>query len=801
MKYKNNIKEQAGEESTEIQRQFVGLKAQLKKINKLWHETELNFNTLAEMADEAIIVYQKKEIVYANPAAEKMTGYDRRELKSDFMELVHPLCKNMIKKQWLKLLRNRQKSISNVIKIISRNGHEMDIKVNATKINYNEKPSIIAIAKDIANHTQIKNKTKEYESGEKNYTLDAHAPNRLLMQDNHVVGLAGVTSDMSGQKWPGEALRESENRYRTIFETTGAATIIVEEKMTISLVNREFEELSGYSKTEIENKRSFLDFIFKEDIDILNNNACKTNQLNTPVNCELRFISRRSGIRNVHLTANYIPGTKKRVISILDITERKKIEKKLRENEAHLRYITDNILDIIAQIGVGGILRYVGPSIEGILGYKPGELIGSSIFSLIHPDDLEMALTTCRKARGARLPGGLEFRYRHAEGYYLWLETVGNILFDNNGNITGAILNARDITRRKRMEEQLRYLSFHDPLTGLYNRTYFEQEMHRLEGDRHSPIGIVICDVDGLKFINDTFGHKTGDALLMAAAGAIKKSFRAGDMIARIGGDEFAVLLPECDGESVNRACQRIKNHIKEYNASDSRIFLSISIGYAVSGAINTNLTQIFKEADNNMYREKLRRSQNARNDIVQTLMKALEIKGLFFEEHAQQVQNLVIKMANIIGLPQHKIRDLRLLAQFHDIGKVSTPETILFKPDPLTPEERVELQRHCEIGHRIAHSTPDLLSIADWILKCHEWWNGQGYPIGLKGEEIPLECRILAIADAYEAMISERPYRHAISGKEALKELRRCAGTQFDPSLVKIFIEMKMEEKQGKNP
>lgn len=144
------------------------------------------------------------------------------------------------------------------------------------------------------------------------------------------------------------------------------------------------------------------------------------------------------------------------------------------------------------------------------------------------------------------------------------------------------------------------------------------------------------------------------------------------------------------------------------------------------------------------------------------------------------------------MGLSEMRIQaDLRLFAQFHDIGKVGIPDQILFKNGPLTLEEMVIMKRHCEIGYRIAQASPDLLPIAEWILKHHEWWNGKGYPLGLKGEEIPLECRILAIADAYDAMTNDRPYRKALTREEALSEIKKCSGTQFDPRLVDMFLKM----------
>ena len=171
--------------------------------------------------------------------------------------------------------------------------------------------------------------------------------------------------------------------------------------------------------------------------------------------------------------------------------------------------------------------------------------------------------------------------------------------------------------------------------------------------------------------------------------------------------------------------------------------------------------------------------------------MKALEVRDYITEGHAARLGELMEKMGQRLEFSQGAVADLRLLAKFHDIGKVGIPDSILNKPGKLTEEEMAVMRRHCEIGFRIALVSSDLEPIADWILKHQEHWNGNGYPLGLVGEEIPVECRIMAITDAYDAMTSDRPYRKAMSCQDAIAEIRRCAGTQFDPKLAEKFIEM----------
>ncbi|MEL7567280.1 MAG: HD-GYP domain-containing protein, partial [Dehalobacterium sp.] len=200
-------------------------------------------------------------------------------------------------------------------------------------------------------------------------------------------------------------------------------------------------------------------------------------------------------------------------------------------------------------------------------------------------------------------------------------------------------------------------------------------------------------------------------------------------------------------------------------------------------------IKELLKEADYNMYREKMHHQHCGRNDLVQTLTKAMKARDLVFEWHGERLQNLVIELAREFGLPESLMTDLRLFAQFHDIGKVGVLDSIIFKPGKLTESESGEMQRHCEIGFRIAQSSPNLMPIANWILYHHEWWNGAGYPYGLKGEEIPIEARILSVVVAYDSMTNNRPYRKQYSHDQAVEELKKGAGVQFDPVLVDIFI------------
>ncbi|MHB8125219.1 MAG: HD domain-containing phosphohydrolase [Desulfitobacteriaceae bacterium] len=474
----------------------------------------------------------------------------------------------------------------------------------------------------------------------------------------------------------------------------------------------------------------------------------------------------------------------------IDITERKRAEEALMESERFLlesqkaAHIGSFAIDLKTQTWKGS------PEMNEIFGIDetyPRKVKGWN--AIIHPDWRKKCLYYYLKVEAEKLHYDLEYEIiRHNDGKKRWVHALADIEFDNQSNPVRLIGTFHDITNRKKAEEEILYLSYHDKLTGLYNRRFYEEEIKRLDTERNLPISIIIGDVNGLKLVNDAFGHDKGDELLQKAAAAIQSACRTDDIVARWGGDEFVILLPKTESEEVEEIINRIKKHYS--NLSVNALSVSISFGSDTKRKADEEILKVLKSAEDYMYKHKIIENEGMRGNSINTIINTLHEKNRREEQHSKRVSEVCQKIGRAIGLSEIEVSKLKVVGLLHDIGKIAIEEGILNKPGKLTEQEWKKIKQHPDIGYRILSTSYDMLELADCILAHHERWDGTGYPKGLKGEAITRIARIIALADSYDAMTSERPYRNAMTEEEVIIEIRKNAGTQFDPEIARIFVE-----------
>lgn len=361
----------------------------------------------------------------------------------------------------------------------------------------------------------------------------------------------------------------------------------------------------------------------------------------------------------------------------------------------------------------------------------------------------------------------------------------------HKSEINEVLIMIRDMTERFLLIQQLRDLAERDTLTGLYNRRSFENKLNEYNGKPINQIAMISIDINGLKFINDTLGHFIGDNMIITAGHLIFQEFSAHGHVARIGGDEFGIILDGIEENQVEIMLNQLSQTVEQYSLTAKECGLSLAYGYAYHKTGIVNMGLMYQEADNNMYQNKLLKKESIRSTFVKTFMKALEAKDYVSEGHVGRMEQLARYIGEALYLKQDQMDRLVLLTKFHDIGKIGIPDSILKKPDKLTEDEWKVMRTHSAIGERIANEAAEIKEIAHLILKHHEKWDGTGYPLGLAGNDIPTECRILAIVDTFDAMTNDRPYRAAATYAVAVNEIVRCSGSQFDPRLVDVFCKI----------
>lgn len=486
---------------------------------------------------------------------------------------------------------------------------------------------------------------------------------------------------------------------------------------------------------------------------------------------------------------------------IFDVTDREAYREELFMEKELLRTTLESIGDAVVTTDAAGIITGLNTAAQELTGWNNEEAKGrpfDEVILLRNEKTGERADNPIRKVLDTGRIMGLA---NHTEllsrqGTYIPISDSAAPIKGEDGQIFGVVMVFRDVGGEKEHNKQIEFLSYHDSLTGLYNRNYMEEALTFMNTRENLPISVIMGDVNGLKLVNDVFGHKAGNALLENVAELFRKNCRADALIARWGSDEFVALMPRTSLKTAEKYIQSMRASSVGVNGSGLR--LNLSLGCAGKTEAAGDIRAALQEAEESMCHQKLLDGKSYRNAIINTLLVTLYENSNETEEHSKRLEAYCHFIGRKLQLSSKEMDDLSLLALLHDIGKVGIDPHILKKPGPLTPPEWDEMKRHSEVGFRIVQATPELAVVADLILSHHERWDGKGYPRGLKGAEIPLPCRILAVADAYDAMTSDRVYRSAMSGESAIRELEKNAGTQFESGIVSLFMESLGSESQA---
>lgn len=709
-----------------------------RKMENAVRDSEAKFRTLANTAPGLIFLAQGSKYLYVNPTFTKLLGYSEEELRGlNMWDPVHPDHREMVKNR--SQARQAGKSVPEryEFKVVSKNGQIHWLDYSANLIDYEGKPAIIAIATDITIAKELQ-----------------------------------------------EALRKSEMTFRQLSDTA-PALIFVLQGYKFRYFNSTFTSVLAYEEQELLNIHA-LDVVHPDFKSLVKYRLLELQYNCTEFRLDIKVVDQKGHEYWIDMCASMIEweGAPAVIAVGYDISSHKRIQEALVQSEFNFRQLADTAPTLIFVMRNSRLI-YVNQTFENQTSYSRKECLGMNVWEFIHPDHREWIKCMSEQGKQENAPlGRYQAKILHKDGSVAWGDfSTSEIIF--NGQPATLVVGI-DVSDRKQAEEQITYLSYHDKLTGLFNRAYAEEMLQQLDNEENLPLSFILGDVNGLKLVNDAFGHMHGDNLLKSAAKILTSSCGDDGLVARWGGDEFVLLLPRCDEAQALQLCGRISEACNSF--PNFPVQISISLGLAVKRFAGQSIEEISKEAEDLMYRNKLLESRSNRSSFLYSLERTLWVRSHETQAHTQRLRQLVTDIAEALNLQGEEMNSLNLLAALHDIGKIAIPNSILDKPDKLDPDEWDLIKKHPEIGYRIALSCPELAPIADAILSHHERWDGGGYPLGLKERDIPLMSRILAIADAYDVMLAGRPYKSPLTEEEVLEEIMRCAGTQFDPHLAALF-------------
>lgn len=619
----------------------------------------------------------------------------------------------------------------------------------------------------------------------------------------NVIGTTGYSRDITSRKQIEWELAESERTKAILISNLPGVAYRCknDENWTMTFLSDGCFELTGYTPEELlnNNQISYSQIISPKCRHEIFEKWNKDIEMNRKSNDEYIIITKSGEEKWVWEQSVPVRDQEGNLSEsegfILDITANKMALAELDASEDRFRTVFEK-----APIGIGifntktGVLYQSNAKFVEIIGRSHEELQSLDWQSYSHPSEIQENLEKLNHLKKKRISNfSMNKRYIRPDGSIVWVNMM-IVPFQAETISDMHLCMIEDITEKKQKEEEIIYLSYHDSLTGLYNRTFFEEEKRRFDVSRRLPMSVIMGDVNGLKLINDSFGHHAGDSLLREIGTLLQGTCRAEDIIARVGGDEFVILLAGTSEAGAERLCQRIYKACKDYEKKSDKetFYLSISLGHATKNANDVGIDDLLREAEHMLYKKKNPERKKVRTTILSAVKKQL-VKDHF--ESAEQYSfllELTEKFAKKLGLSDEERNRLKLLFETHEMGMLSLDAKLLAKnSSEYSAEERYEYQKHVENGYRVALAVPEMNDIAGEILAHHEHWDGSGYPRGLRGDDIPQLSRIMSILDDYAEAGRKTDGDRLESNPSVVEVLKAGAGSKYDPELVEQFLSL----------